>query len=477
MKKQIIQTIISTFFAMGLYAQTEDDALRFSQFDIVGTGRFNALSGAFSALGGDFTSIHINPASTGVFRKTEISYTPFLNFNANNTLHYNSEANDIDTRLRTGNFGFVISSPFHNGTRWQSKNLAVSFNKLANFDNNITIQGVNNESSLLDVFKYDIERGIYNPFGSNLAWQTYLVDTLGGEYFTQIPQYGQNQLNTIFTRGNIREMNISYGVNYDDQLYIGGSVGFLSMRYTRNSFFSETLPLGDTTSILNSFQMTENLTTNGSGIRAGIGVIYRPIDFIRLSASAHTSSIMSLQDNWDANIEADYKNFGQYNSDLSIGTFEYTLRSPARYNAGLAFILGKYGLISMDYEMVDYSNMFLKSRPISSYSFADENSRISSAFNSVHTIRSGAEIRLNSFTIRAGASYRTNVYTGLATNDNSMISYSFGGGYRAEHFYCDLGFITRSQSSKYYIYDPAFVKSTNINTSQLISSITFGVRF
>ena len=53
--------------------KTELDALQYSQDGLFGNARFTAMSGAFGALGGDFSSIVSNPAGVAVFTKNEFS--------------------------------------------------------------------------------------------------------------------------------------------------------------------------------------------------------------------------------------------------------------------------------------------------------------------------------------------------------------------------------------------------------------------
>ena len=47
----------------------------FTSEDINGTARFNAMSGAFGALGGDLSGADSNPAGLAVFKKTQFSGT------------------------------------------------------------------------------------------------------------------------------------------------------------------------------------------------------------------------------------------------------------------------------------------------------------------------------------------------------------------------------------------------------------------
>ncbi|MFT4576617.1 MAG: hypothetical protein ACI9SI_001546, partial [Polaribacter sp.] len=51
----------------------EDLALLFSKDNNTGTARFNAMSGAFGALGGDLSAIKINPAGASVFKNSLFS--------------------------------------------------------------------------------------------------------------------------------------------------------------------------------------------------------------------------------------------------------------------------------------------------------------------------------------------------------------------------------------------------------------------
>ena len=53
------------------YSQTYEDVLRYNSFYHDGSSRFNSMGGAFGALGGDLSSISINPAGSSVFLESE----------------------------------------------------------------------------------------------------------------------------------------------------------------------------------------------------------------------------------------------------------------------------------------------------------------------------------------------------------------------------------------------------------------------
>ena len=49
------------------YGQGAIDAYRISQPDMKGTARFMGMGGAFSALGGDLSTLSQNPAGIGIY--------------------------------------------------------------------------------------------------------------------------------------------------------------------------------------------------------------------------------------------------------------------------------------------------------------------------------------------------------------------------------------------------------------------------
>ena len=56
-------------------AQSAVDEYSLSQTETRGTARFMAMGGAFTALGGDLSTLTQNPAGIGVYRRSEIGAT------------------------------------------------------------------------------------------------------------------------------------------------------------------------------------------------------------------------------------------------------------------------------------------------------------------------------------------------------------------------------------------------------------------
>ena len=74
MKKYIL-LLITIITVNIIQAQEIRDALRYSQENLNGTARFRAMSGAFGALGGDLSSINVNPAGAAIFANNQLGFT------------------------------------------------------------------------------------------------------------------------------------------------------------------------------------------------------------------------------------------------------------------------------------------------------------------------------------------------------------------------------------------------------------------
>ena len=85
MKNSIFFILVSVCF--GLQAQDIEDVLRYSFDNTQGTARYQGLSGAFTALGGDLSAINSNAASSAVFNNSQFTFTG-TNYNRNNDATY-----------------------------------------------------------------------------------------------------------------------------------------------------------------------------------------------------------------------------------------------------------------------------------------------------------------------------------------------------------------------------------------------------
>ncbi len=74
MHKFSLLFLLSISFQLS-YAQTVNDLAVFLGSELNGTARYNAMAGAFGALGGDLSGMAINPAGSSVFLYSEFGTT------------------------------------------------------------------------------------------------------------------------------------------------------------------------------------------------------------------------------------------------------------------------------------------------------------------------------------------------------------------------------------------------------------------
>ncbi|HET6244873.1 MAG: hypothetical protein H0V01_06720 [Bacteroidetes bacterium] len=473
-----------------LQAQTADDALRYSQFNVFGTSRYSSMGGAFGALGGDISVSSTNPAGLAIYRRSEFTLTPSVFARNVNSTFQNQNSGDNDINLNFNNIGFVGANVFDSPSAggWVSTAFSFGYNRTNNFDSNTLLRGENRNSSLLDVFvnqansRGGLSPDQLNPFGAFLAYQANLifdVDTLNGfEYTSDIPNGGREgvfQRKSIIASGGMGEAFFSFAGNYDDRLYLGGTIAYSTVRY---NYFSthreEAFP--DTTHILESFTYTDEYRTTGGGVNLKIGALYRVFDWFRLGVAIHTPTFYSLSDTYANTITSRFKpNYTFLDTTASAtGSFNYSLTTPMRAIGSFAIIIAKQGLISADYEVVNYSSAMFSAPKTD---FADVNMVIRDNLTSTSNLRVGAEWRFDPFALRAGYSLQGNPYRS-DFNQGSINNYTIGFGIREESFFLDFAYIlSQARDQSLYIYDPAFVNPAlvHINTSTVMA--TFGMKF
>src|SRR5574338_623647 len=129
------------------YAQEPADALRYSYLtQSGGTARNQAIGGAGASLGGEFSSLFINPAGLGFYKTGDFVVTPSLSFKKPNSTYLGNSASATENNFNLGASGFVFGGP----TRSQSVksiSFGIGVNRLADFSNHIFYSGTNKNSS------------------------------------------------------------------------------------------------------------------------------------------------------------------------------------------------------------------------------------------------------------------------------------------------------------------------------------------
>ena len=307
MKKVIIYIIISIFFISENIAQSEIDALRYSQKYISGSARFVGMSGAFGALGGDLGAVTINPASTGLFIANQFAISPQVILDETDTKYLSGTetAYDLKKGFNIGNLGYVGSYQTGETTGLAAVNFGITFNRAADFNQRYKITGTNTESSMIDAF-INYANGTHPDdlwsYVDQLAFDTKIIayDYDNGEYYTGLPainEQNQTQTKKKETKGGMNEFDISLGANFSNKFYFGGSIGITSVNYREDSYFSE-----DNNKLIGNdydvkyFRLDETLIVSGVGMNIKIGAILRPVNWVRIGIALHSGTFLAINE-------------------------------------------------------------------------------------------------------------------------------------------------------------------------------------
>jgi hypothetical protein len=471
MKKSIIilsllATVISGF------SQTVDDALRYSQQFYEGTARYMAMGGAFGALGSDFSVASTNPAGMGIFRSSVMSITPELSSLRTTSTYNGTYAEDSRSIFNLGNLGYVQTTKLA-GSGWKYFQFGMGMNRLNNYNSNQYMQGENLENSRLDIYQQQADGIDYKYIGDLQgdyafdlapAWEIYLLDTFPSftdYYYTPVPYAGTMQKQTIRTKGSTNEWLMSISGNYSDKLFIGATLGMPYIRYMRETLYTES-DVADTIPNFNSWGVKENLNTSGWGINLKLGIIYQAAPWLRLGAAFHTPTYYwNMRDSWYTTHYADLELTPATSKSSITGNYQYRFSSPMRFIGDAAILINKIGLISGEYEFVDFANAKFSARD---YGFNEVNTSIRDSYQSTHNLRIGTEWRYGQLSFRAGYQLSTSPYS-KNLNDGKRQSVSGGIGLNFGPASIDFAYVRSWSNEDYYMYSsmniqPNAVKKT-----------------
>jgi hypothetical protein len=494
MKRISLIVFVVLSVCTGLKAQNVDDALRYSQIFYNGTARFNSMGGAFTALGGDISSLNQNPAGLGVFRSSEFTITPLL-FNIKTDAVFHGNSSDNLYKFGVGQLG-IVSNLITRSSGLMSLNFGYSFNKVNNFDQSVNIRGVSNTSSMADYWaalgNKDGGTNYHDLIDAEaIAFDTYIIDTLSGSggngYGTAYSNYGDNPpsiygqrvTRLISNEGSIGEHSFSVGGNYNNKLYFGASVGISKLRFINRYSHSEitdaALP-----SLFREFTYTDYTEDKGTGYSIKLGAIFRPVEAVRIGVAFHSPTWYKIEQYFYKDITSQFTDGAKYQASNEPSRFNYALATPFRVLVGLGVQVQKHALLSADYEFVDYTSARF-SETGDNWDYSPTNTEIKNILKPTSNIRLGAEYRFNILYLRGG--YGLYGKSFAAEEDNADLNYksmSFGAGFREKNVSIDFGFTNFKYSQKYFLYPvnaTAELAQADLKTTRNIFTLTIGYKF
>lgn len=420
--KKITTILFSILLTAGVSAQTAGEALLFSQQHYEGTARTLAMGNAFTALGGDLGAIVINPASSAIYRYSQITLSPSIISSSGQAYYLGNYSGDSFTRMAMSNLGFVMAFDTGNYSGLLNYNFGITLNRTNSFNSIMAARGRTDKSSLLGSIAAGLSgvhvsalesTASYDAFYNNnlswpevLAWETYLLantpdsdyDYIGSTeniYDGSIIEVGGHLDQTYFRkiRGGNSAFSFNFGGNISDFFFFGANLNLQSLNYELTETYGESAANPrDFQDGFESMTSTYWQRTNGSGVNLQFGAIVTPFPGFRLGATFTTPTWYDMTDNWQRNMTSSFVNGNYYDVDSPLGAYSYKIKTPMRWSVGAAFTFLDRALISADYESANYSTIRMADDNGSKEVFSEENNEINRYFKRSDIVRVGAEL-------------------------------------------------------------------------------------
>lgn len=498
MKKYIL-LLITIITVNIIQAQEIRDALRYSQENLNGTARFRAMSGAFGALGGDLSSINVNPAGSAIFANNQLGFT--LN---NTSINNNSNFFDNTTNVKDSSFdlnqagGVFVFKNQNKSNNWKKFSVAINFENTNVLNNSIYSAGTNPTNSIANYFlSYAngvplnvLEDSNYDELGHGaqqafLGYQGYIINPVNNNptninYTSNVPSEGNYyQENTITTKGYNGKLSFNAATSFKDKLFIGVNLNshFVDFRQSSRFYEDNEAPLTPDYTV-SRVQFDNDLYTYGTGFSFQLGAIAKLSKELRLGIAFESPTWLRLNDEFTQKLIGVSANTSEelapdiVNPNITNYYEPYKLQTPSKWTGSMAYVFGKKGLISVDYAIKDYSSIQFK--PNSDPYYRTLNNKMNTLLNSASELRLGAEYKIEAWSLRGGYRLEQSPYKNKTTIGD-LTGYSGGIGYNFGGTKLDLSYATFKRATQQGFFEQGLTDGAAINTKN--STITLTLLF
>jgi len=496
MKKILMLCIglLSTSYALSQEISVED-AVRYSQDEIQGTARFRAMSGAFGALGGDMSSVNINPAGSVIFNASHTSFSLGVFDKKNTVSYFNSTVKSSQSSIDLNQFGaaFVFKNTNINSP-WKKFALSMAYDRSADYDDDWVASGTNPNTSIAEYFNtyanglrldqisvlpgetiseaYAAIGSIYGFRNQQafLGYEGFIIDPENDTdentaYTTNINGSDFNQRYIYSSRGYNGKAAFNFATSYEDKFYLGLNLNAHFINYNRSTLLDERN--SNLTSSVTNVSFENNLLTFGSGFSFQLGTIAKITEQFRVGLAYNSPTWFRIsEETSQALATTRIENGSTITQVLSPNVIniyqEYQLQTPGKFTGSLAYIFGKKALLSFDYSIKDYSNA--EFRPTTDILFSKINSQINNSLSSsAYSYKLGGEYRHKQVSFRGGYRFEQSPY-----NNGSVVGdlkgYSLGLGYNFGSLNLDFAFSQSERDVNHQLYSVGLTDSANVQS-------------
>lgn len=431
-RHKIVGAVALSLLPLSLFAQSEHHAFRIAApYEPLGSARSSALSGAMGAVGVDVSSLVRNPAGISLFRgANRISFTLQGDARTNDATWYgqNSSASD-NFKVRFQEFSYQI------GTNRASRgrlSFALGIRNAARYDRTLeasaSLANQTGISSLADYAAARTNNARYDLGTSTTADRKFSLSYLGDAnqssndadlpFITVFgagaewiaPAAGERRFSSRFgtpeqatlslrEKGSITDYDLALGIEVNDALHLGVVGTLSSLDHELRTYYRESY--GQT----GELSLQNIRSTTGFGGKLGLGILYEPLDGLRLGASLYSPTFYGIRESFRAASSGQLRGRTPASAELNNSVEQsYRVRGAWRFGLSGAYLIGQHGFLSVDYDYATTGNLRLSDTPTydaygymnsDDAGFEEDNARLKTNYQGVHTLRVGAEVLLS----------------------------------------------------------------------------------
>jgi hypothetical protein len=238
-------------------------------------------------------------------------------------------------------------------------NFMFSYNRLADYNREISTTGKNlgmaETIALLTngLYEADFAEDAWNNFNigwlSILGYEGYLIDPVDDGNWVPAVDLVDGSLD-ISESGSADQYTVSWASNISNQWYVGVNMSVPTLTYTKRT----TLKQLDR---MNTAKLASLFHVSGVGVNGSIGVIYRPLQALRIGASFQTPTIMNLSMQTEGDLYTTINGNKYEVLTPASGTVSMELTSPLRTSVSVAGQWGERGMLALQYDYAHAAEM------------------------------------------------------------------------------------------------------------------------
>lgn len=456
-------------------AQNYIDAARYFNQSISTTGFSLQSAGGLNLLHNDFSSVISNPAMSSLQANSSFEFQ-LDGFNSSIGSNYLNRTTEYDINQNAiSNLSTTIKFPTIQG------NFAVSvgYHQRDSFLDGFRASGFNTSNSVSDFLATSTDEDI-----RLIGYNGYATDSLGTGLQSSLrfgTFQGIDQLVQQDELGTMGDIILNTSIEFAEDVYGGISIGIPLGRYE----YSRTYLENDNQDLysnvpfdVNNILVNEFVEQYASGVYLKLGIVAKPVDFLRLGMSYQLPHQLFIQEEYSYSAITTNDDGSVPSSQFPYsfnGNFDYSLQMPSIFqvNAALIDILGIN--LGISYEARDFSKIeFSTSSEFKDFEFTN-NLEISQELEMSHQIGVGLSLNWFEFQPTFGYSVMQNPFV---SEDEFIQQFSAGITTNwAKNFQFQLGgqFMQRNQNSVNLYNSTDYGSNPNLSIDGFVYTMNIGL--